>query len=284
MKLPKKKSKVELDIGKYLFLVYGREKIGKTVLFSQFPDALFLMTEPGAKGLEIYKVDIKNWQNMLDAVKALEKEDRFKTVIIDTVDNAYTMCLDHVCKRMGIDYPGEDMEGKADYGKSWREVKNEFTVMVNRIIATGRGLCFTSHAKIEEIKPKSSPSWNRVTPSMSSQASRVIEALVDFYFYADYMKDINGKNIRVLITEGDEAVWAGHREPAKFPLLLPLKKKGGYDVIVSGFKGEHKGLDPSSLLPTRQTAPAMKKLVADKKASGTVKKLKKKSFKKKKGD
>ena len=49
IKLPTKKSKIESDLSKYSILLYGKIKIGKTSLAAQFPDALFLMTEPGGK-------------------------------------------------------------------------------------------------------------------------------------------------------------------------------------------------------------------------------------------
>jgi len=271
VKLPTKPTKPVSDIGKYTFLVYGREKIGKTTLLSSWPDALFLATEPGTKGLKVYEVACKNWKDVRMAVKLLEEDDsRFQTVVIDTVDRAYDMCLEYTCDKIGIPYPGEDASGRNDWGKSWRAVKVEFLSVVHRIVNTKRGLCFTSHAKETEFSTRSGEKYNRIYPSMSSQARSVIEAFVDIYFYAEYMKDTDGNTQRVLICNGDETIFAGHRA-GDFPQILPLLKEGGYDEVTLGFQGKHAGLDPETLRPARQTSQAAAALVRGMKRTGEKK-------------
>ena len=97
---------------------------------------------------------------------------------------------------------------------------------------------------------------------MSKQASTVIEALVDVFLYLDYMRTSDGKTIRVLVCEGDETVFAGHRKTAgEFPALLPLPLTGAYEMFVKAFHGDHPGLDPSSLMVHRTTSPTLGKLV-----------------------
>lgn len=269
VRLPDKPKEPVLDPSLFTVLLYGREKIGKTTLLSQWPDALFLTTEPGTKGLEIYEIAIGNWSRFLGAVKALEADrSRFKTIVIDTVDLAYDMCLDHVCSRLGITYPGEDERGRQDYGKSWRAVRDEFVHTVTRIIRTGRGVCFISHAAEASIRSRSGSEYDRVIPSLSKQGRRVVEALVDIIMFADYFRDTRGNTLRVLVCNGDETVYAGHRKTAgKFPTLLPLEEDGGYKVFLQGFRGQHPGISPTELMSTPQTAKAagklLRKLVAE---------------------
>ncbi len=256
IELPTKPKAPVTDVQLYTILIYGREKTGKTTWASQFPDALFLSTEPGTKGLEIYEIPINDWKMMRDSVKALERDrKRFRTVVIDTVDIAYDMCLDYVVENLGIEYPGEDSEGREDYGKSWRAVKKEFISVVQRIIRTGRGVIFISHANTSTVKTRGGDKWDRIYPSMSKQARQTVEALVDMFFYADYAKDSSNKTIRVLMTEGDETVWAGHRETAggSLPPLIPLQKTGSYEVFVKAFQGKYDGLDPALIRPARET-------------------------------
>jgi len=261
--LPTKRKEPDLDPSHYTGLVYGPPKIGKTTFLSQWPDALFLTTEPGTKGLSIFEEPIPNWSKLRRTVTALEKEPkRFRTVVIDTVDLAYDMCLDYVCKELSIPYPGEDASGKEDWGRSWKAVRDEFTDVVARILRTERGLWFTSHAREREIKTRSHEKYDRIGPTMSKQASAVVEALVDIFFYVDYMRTTEGKVIRVLVCEGDETVWAGHRQTAgDFPALLPLPQKGGYEMFVRAFNGKHPGIDPTTLISHRTTSPALTKLV-----------------------
>jgi hypothetical protein len=248
---------------------------------ASWPGVLFLSTEPGTKGLQIHEVPIGDWATLLGAVDALEKDksSKFKTIVIDTVDLAYDMCLEHVCTNLMIPYPGEDSSGKEDWGKSWKAVKDEFTDAVSRILRSNRGLWFVSHAKERQIKTRGGEKYDRIGPSMGSQASRVIEALVDIFIYADYMRDTDGNVVRVLVCEGDETVWAGHRKTAgKFPPLLPLEEKGGYETFVEAFNGEHEGIDPRTLASHRTTSPLLGKLVRGmgKEAEKTPKKTPKK--------
>lgn len=255
--LPTEPKPIEKDISKYLWLIYGREKIGKTTFCASFPDSIFFSTEPGTKGLSVYEFNaegggIKSWEVFRTGVALLAKGGHgFRTVIIDTVDRAYDLCLDWVCNQRGIEYPGEDSSGKNDFGKSWRAVKAEFNEQVYILIQSGIGVVFTSHCREQTIETRSGEKYDRIEPSVGTQARVVIEALVDFFFYAEYVRDK-----RVLICGGDDTVWAGARASLAgiFPKFLPLVPEGGYDMLCQAFAGEYKGLDPGTLLPSRESS------------------------------
>ncbi len=254
--LPTKRTPIIRDFNRYMALVYGREGIGKTTMFESFPDILFLLTEPGAKGLELFDIECRTWEDILGAVDLLEKDPKhYKSVVIDTVDRAYDFALEYVCRKLGIPYPGEDAQGEADWGLSWREVKKEFMGVVHRLSRLRLGPFFTSHAKESRIKTRSGETYDRIYPTMSGQARSVIEAVVDFIFFADYVKTVNGQNIRVLFTEGSEGICAKARKGVgNFPPILPLPLEGGYDVLVSGFMGRHPGIDPRTLKMGKETS------------------------------
>ncbi len=280
LQLPDKPKEAHFDMQEYTILVYGREKIGKTIFFSSFPEALFLTTEPGTKNLEIFEFNAddgacRNWAILRKAVDLLEKTDRFKTVIIDTVDRAYDMCLEYICEKRGIEYPGEDSAGREDWGKSWKAVKLEFLELVHRILQTGRGLCFTSHASEASITAKNGDKYTRIHPSMSGQARKVVEALVDMFFYAEYVRTSDGSTARVLITEGDETIWAGHRKCAyPLPRFVPILEEGGYDLLKDAFNGKDVGLDPSTFMPSRRTTETAAKLIQKEKGKQALGKRK----------
>lgn len=262
--LPDEPKEPDHDLSHYTMLLYGREKIGKTTVLSSFPDAIFFATEPGTKGLRIFEFNhedggVKNWDIFRKGVELLEKNPgKFKTVVIDTVDRAYDMCLDWVCENKGIEYPGTDSDGKEDFGKSWRAVKTEFMEMMHRISQSGRGICLTSHAKETTIKTKSGDKYDRIFPTMGNQARAIVEAMVDLFFYAEYIKDQ-----RVLICKGDETIWAGARETVtkEFPQFLPMEKENGYEVIKAAFLGEYEGLDPATLMPGKTTTKTGREFV-----------------------
>lgn len=268
LSLPTEKKLPETDLSKYTTLIYGREKIGKTTLASTFPDALFFTTEPGTKGLSIFEFNselggITDWHVLQQAVQLLKKnKQQFKTIVIDTVDRAYDMCLDWVCADLRIDHPGEDESGKNDWGKSWKAVKKEFLRQIDIIQRIGLGIVFVSHAKEEEIRTRSGYSYTRIFPSMQGQARQIVQALVDMFFYAEYFRER-----RVLICQGDETIWAGARRTPtgkQLPRFLPLDS---YETIRKAFFGEASGISERDLIPGAATSKAATKLIRSVKGS-----------------
>ena len=286
MELPTVLTEPSTNLLEYILMVYGREGIGKTSFFASFPDALFLHTEPGYKSHRMFMFNEEgggchNWEIMLKAKKLLVKSDRFSLIVIDTAKKAYDHCLRYVCDKRGIPYPGEDEYGREDHGKSWNAVEREFTEYIADILKSGRGVAFTAHSKEETIKPKSGEPYTRIFPSLSGQATKVINALVDFGFYAEYIRSPEGLNRRVLITEGDEVIWAKAKSEIPIPRFLPLTPDGGFEILQAAFNGEEVGLDPATLMPINSTTPAIKKFFQTARAKEVGKKQNK--VKKKKG-
>lgn len=187
----------------FLQLWYGVEKVGKTAVASRFPDALFLMFEPGGKAVKIKQLACPDWITFKKIVKAVIESDLYSNVIMDTGDIAYDRCLEYVCTKLAIDHPSDE-----DYGKGWTAVKQEFNKVILDLVNSGRGVIFLSHRKVVEIKTRKAGSeFNRIQPSLSKQAMNVIEPLVDIiaHFYFDEQGN------RVIRIVGDELIAAGHR-------------------------------------------------------------------------
>lgn len=273
MQLPTKPKAPVDDMQRYMFLLYGRLGIGKTTAFSTFPGTMFLTTEPGTKGLEIFEFNepygITDWTVMLRAVELLEEHpELFKNVVIDTADCAYDMCLDYVCKKLQIPYPGQDIGGENDWGKSWNAVKSEFMSVVHRITRTGRGLGFTSHATESTVESRSGGKFTRIIPSMGKQARKVITALVDYVFYVDYVK-VNDQSMRIVLTQGDELVTAKARKSrfGRFPQFMELPdpdiegNETPYEAFKRGFHAEHPGIDLLAISAAPDTAGPLDTMV-----------------------
>jgi hypothetical protein len=205
--LPVKKSVPETDLKKYLILIYGRPKIGKTTLAAQFEDPLFLCFEPGAKSLALYKQDISDWSDFREVVSALKKEDRFQTVIIDTLGPAYDRCLTWVSKQNGVEHPSE-----LAYGKGWNAVETEFNEQINKIAATGRGIVLISHSDDKDIEQWDGTMKSMIAPDLPKQAMRFVDRSVDLIAYYNYRED-GQRYIRVKATE---EIMAGNRIEGHF--------------------------------------------------------------------
>lgn len=212
MKLPTSKSTPARRIQDYTFLIYGQPKAGKTTFCSHFDGALFIATEPGHKFQEIFKVDPQNWTDVLMITKnLLETEHNFKTIIIDTADNAYKMCADYIKKKYKIDH-----ESDLGFGKGYSFVKDEFMRVINALAQKGFGIVFISHASTREIEENGVK--RAVTDStLSGSASKTISGLCDFIFYVYVDKD----GQRRFRTKGSPALNAGDRS-GQLPEVMPL--------------------------------------------------------------
>ncbi len=220
--LPSRKEPPKENLSDFNVLIYGEPKIGKTSLCSYFPEALFLMTEPGAEALEVYKRNIDTWKDFKDYIKLLKNDKKFNTVIIDTVDNLYNLCFKYMCESvLFIEHPQDEK----DYGKSWGEIKKEFKNTITELLKIDKGIIFISHAQEKEINTLTGLSFNKISPALPKQGFEFITAIIDCIFFYSYI----GKK-RFLFLEGDEYITAGHR------LINNFKTKKGA-VIKSIYLG-----------------------------------------------
>lgn len=92
---------------------------GKTTLASKFKKALILSFEPGSNGLNnTYVVPIKTWREWKQLCNQLIREealkDKFYSLAIDTVDEAYKLCEKWLCQEHGV----ETIKDVAAFGRT----------------------------------------------------------------------------------------------------------------------------------------------------------------------
>lgn len=238
IKLPMKKSKEGYSLETIRMLFYGPPKIGKSTFCSFFDRALFLATEKGLKGLDVFKVDITDWEEFVSAVNLLYiKEHDFKTIIIDTVDNLFKFCIEYVCKKNRIDHPSD-----SKWGKGWDLLQKEFEKPILQLSMSNYGLVFVSHEKEYEVSTKHLK-YTKIGPSIPNQARKVIIPFVDIIgrCYIEKSPGLNDELVerrRICFTPS-ENIEAGDRT-GLMPESIPLK----YAVFAKQFKkakGEEDG-------------------------------------------
>jgi hypothetical protein len=178
--LPTAKTQAKPALADMTVLVYGQTKIGKSTFCSQADGALFLATEPGLNALEVFQVPIQSWDDLLNAcAEVTEGKHPFKTVIIDTIDNAYKFCTDYIVKKFKIEH-----ESDLGYGKGYALVNNEFQRVLTKLAFLPYGLFLVSHAKEIEIETRTGK-YTRIVPTLPDKARKIVLGMVDIVLYCD---------------------------------------------------------------------------------------------------
>jgi hypothetical protein len=258
VELPTELSVPKEELGAYSIILYGEEKIGKTTLASKFPNAFFLMCEPGGKALSIYQKPVTSWMEFKAYLSLIEDEPHnFETVVVDTVDILFTMCSNYVCQKLVIEHPSDEA-----YGKGWKALRDEFTETMIRMHQLECGLLFLSHATEKEITRRNGETSHRIIPTMAKQAREILEGLCDIIAYYHF----NASSQRELQLEGDDLISAGCRLEHAFQKCRMIPMGSTSDEAYANFMAAYNN-------EVLESAPETAKKVVRKKA--TVRKKKK---------
>ncbi len=178
--LPTAKTQPKPDLADLTVLVYGQTKIGKSTFCSQADGALFLATEPGLNALDVFQAPIQSWDELLAAcAEVTEGKHPFRTIIIDTIDNAYKFCTDYIVKKYKIEH-----ESDLGYGKGYALVNNEFQRVLTKLAFLPYGLFLVSHAKEIEVETRTGK-YTRIVPTLPDKARKIVLGMVDQVLFCD---------------------------------------------------------------------------------------------------
>lgn len=230
-------------------VIYGTEGIGKSSLASQFPEPLFIDTEGSTDNMDVARLDKPTSWIMLNNQIAFVKANPTvcKTLVIDTIDWAESLCVDNLCAMHG-------KKGIEDfgYGNGYVYAKEEMGRFLNKLqdlIEIGINVVLTAHAQIRKFElPDEMGSYDKYELKLgkktSSQTAPLVKEWADLLLFCNYKtylisqekstkKKAQG-NQRVMYTEHNPAWDAKNRHG--LPSELPLD----YASIAHIFKTEEK--------------------------------------------
>lgn len=230
--LPTQKTPPKVNLHDLIVLLYGPHKFGKSEMCSKAEGALFLATEAGLNNLDVYQVPIGTWDELLVACKEIaEGHHTFKTIVIDTVDNAYRMCAEHVCQKFKIEH-----ESDLGYGKGYALINNEFYRVLNKLALLPYGLFLVSHSQEKEIETRTGK-LTRVVPTLPDKARKIVLGMVDIILFCDLepTTGMDGKpsHRRVIRTKPNIHYEAGDRT-GRLPEMIDLDFKKFVEAFAQG--------------------------------------------------
>lgn len=172
-------------------VVYGPEGIGKSTFASHFPDPVFIDTEGSTKDMDVSRFpEASSWTMLLEQVQYVTNHPEVcRTLVIDTIDWAEAMCIEHVCsihQKKGIEDFG--------YGNGYVYVKEEFGRFLNKlseVVKAGVNVVLTAHAQIRKFEqPDEMGAYDRYELKLgkktASQTSPIVKEWADMLLFANY--------------------------------------------------------------------------------------------------
>lgn len=172
-------------------VVYGPEGIGKSTFASRFPDPVFIDTEGSTNDMDVARLPRPtSWTRLLEEIEYVEKNPGVcKTLVIDTIDWAEQLCVEHVCakhNKSGIEDFG--------YGNGYVYTKEEFGRFLNRltdVIEAGIHVVLTAHAQLRKFEqPDEMGAYDRwelkLGKKTQSQTSPLVKEWADMLLFCNY--------------------------------------------------------------------------------------------------
>ena len=204
-------------IEKRTLWIYGKPFSGKTTFANKFPDPLMLNTDGNIKFVDAPYISIKDevkvegrmtkrtfaWQKFKDVIGELEKKDNtFKSIIIDLVEDMYEYCRLYMYDQMGITHESDDSF------RAWDKVRTEFLSTLKRLMNLDyENIILISHEDAsKDLTKRSGDKITSIKPNIQEKAVNKIAGMVDIV-----ARVVAEDNKRILSFKSDEVVFGGGR-------------------------------------------------------------------------
>ena len=239
--------------------IYADSYVGKSTFVDHYDDLLFLNTDGNTDNTTSPVIRIADevtvegritkrkfaWDVFLDVIAELEKKDNdFKRVCIDLVEDLKEHCRLYVFDREGIQH-----ESDSGFGKGWDMVKTEFFSAIKRLKNLGYQIIYISKETVSEINLKNGAKLTTINPNIQDKFANVLAGTVDLTVRA-YVENED----RYLQLEKKENVFGGGRFNFKVK-KIPLDMKEFIKALEEAQQGV-KTYSKMTEAPKEENAPA----------------------------
>lgn len=219
MNLPKnERREIEISNKKKIWL-YAPPFAGKTTLTDKFPDPLILTTDGNIKNVTAPYLYIKDevtvtgrvtnrkfaWEVFKEILDELEKKQNdFKTITLDLVEDTREMCRLYMYDKMGIQH-----ESDSGFGKGWDVIKTEYLSTMRRFFNLDYdNIIICSHEDVTKtITKKSGEQITRIGPNIQEAIATKLAGMVDIVARII----VNDDGTRTISFKTDNVIFGGGR-------------------------------------------------------------------------
>lgn len=222
-------------------VVYGPEGIGKSTFASRFPDPVFIDTEGSTKDMDVARLPRPgSWEYLLQEIQYVKDNPGVcGSLVIDTVDWAEQLCVEHICDKHHKD--GIESFG---YGTGYVYTKEEFGRFLNKLedlVEAGINVVLTAHSHIKKFEqPDELGAYDRwelkLGKKTASQTAPLVKEWADmllFVNYKTYSVAVDDKGKKHKGQGGKRIMYTSHHPcwDAKNRYGLPDECEFDYEVI-----------------------------------------------------
>ena len=189
---------------------------GKTFFANKFPDPLMLNTDGNIRFVDAPYIAIKDhvkvegrqqknlaWEIFKDVIAELEKKQNdFKTIIVDLLEDTYEHCRYYIYEREGISHESDDSF------RAWDMVRTEFLSTLKRLVNMDyENIILISHEdRSKDITKKSGDKITAIKPNLQDKVATKVAGMVDIV-----ARVVADGDERTLSFKTNEVVFGGGR-------------------------------------------------------------------------
>lgn len=252
-------------------VLYGPEGIGKSTFAAAFPKPIFIDTEDSTGTMAVDRLQKpSSWTMLMEQVRYIRDHGQalgYRTLVIDTLDWAERLCMDHLMtinKWGSIEDPGYG-KGYTVLGEEWGRFLNLLTEVSNG----GMTVVCTAHAMMRKFEqPDEMGAYDRWELKLQKKCSPLVKEWSDLLLFANYKTTVltDSKTKKSKAYGGERVMYTSHHPAwdAKnritgMPEELPLDYQA-IAAVIEGVPAEPKPTveqaAPPAAMPPEPEPPA----------------------------